>query len=395
MRRSLPGLLVLAFVPPAFGQPAATPDFGARAAEIVKLVRDEFFDAARADAWAAAHVGYARGTADEDAFVAATRRSLADLGASHTAYYTRRDPGFYALRSIFAQALELNGTAWESAGFDASPEGFVRVVFAGGPAAAAGLRRGDRVLSADGRPFEPVRSFEGRSGRPVRLSIQRRAGAPRLEITLTPRAVEPRDEWLEAQEKGTRVFRHRGHDVGYVPMFSCAGEDYADLLQLAILGRLQDAEALVIDFRDGWGGCNPEFINIFNTRVPVLEHIPREGAVAVSRDPHWRRPLVLLVNGGTRSGKEIVAYAIQRHRLGTIVGTRTMGAVLAGRPFPLSDGSLLLLAVADTRVDGQRLEGRGVAPDINVDDALHYANGADPQLDAALDAAVRSLRPSP
>ena len=97
----------------------------------------------------------------------------------------------------------------------------------------------------------------------------------------------------------------------------------------------------------------------------------------------WRRPVVILIDGGTRSGKEVVTYGLQRHGV-PVVGSRTAGALLAGRGFLLGDGSLLVLAVADVRVEGERLEGHGVVPDIEVPFPLPYAAGRDPQLDAAL-----------
>jgi carboxyl-terminal processing protease len=100
----------------------------------------------------------------------------------------------------------------------------------------------------------------------------------------------------------------------------------------------------------------------------------------------------MLVNGGTRSGKEILAYGFKKYGLGEVIGTQTTGAVLAGRAFLLSDGSLLLLAVADVRVDGQRLEGVGVTPTIEVPFAVEYAQGKDPQLERAIDLLSRSVR---
>jgi carboxyl-terminal processing protease len=92
---------------------------------------------------------------------------------------------------------------------------------------------------------------------------------------------------------------------------------------------------------------------------------------------------VVLVDEGTRSGKEVVTYALKRHGV-PVVGTRTAGALLAAQGFLLSDGSLLVLAVSDVRLDGERLEGQGVAPDIEVPFPLPYAAGHDPQLEAAL-----------
>jgi carboxyl-terminal processing protease len=65
--------------------------------------------------------------------------------------------------------------------------------------------------------------------------------------------------------------------------------------------------------------------------------------------------------------------------------------VVAGRAFLLPDDSLLLLAVADVTVDGERLEGVGVAPNIAVPFDVRYAAGADPQLEAAAADLVRGL----
>jgi carboxyl-terminal processing protease len=51
----------------------------------------------------------------------------------------------------------------------------------------------------------------------------------------------------------------------------------------------------------------------------------------------------------------------------------------------MSDGSLLLLAVSDVRVDGERLEGAGVTPTIDLPFDSAYAAGRDPQLDRAVE----------
>jgi carboxyl-terminal processing protease len=175
--------------------------------------------------------------------------------------------------------------------------------------------------------------------------------------------------------------------VGYAPLFSCAGDEYREALQDAIGRKLREARALVLDFRNGWGGCNPDFVNLFNASVPSLTSIGRDGKRRLF-DPQWRGPLFVLINEGTRSGKEVVSYALKKHHLGTLVGQRTAGAVVGGSCFLLSDRSLLYLAVADSLVDGVRLEGVGVAPDVEVEDALPYAAGADPQLDRALELAA-------
>ena len=71
------------------------------------------------------------------------------------------------------------------------------------------------------------------------------------------------------------------------------------------------------------------------------------------------------------------------------MGERTAGAVLAGKPTILSDQSLLYVAVSDVLVDGQRLEGVGVEPDVTVARKLPYCAGRDEQLDAAVAEAAK------
>jgi carboxyl-terminal processing protease len=89
------------------------------------------------------------------------------------------------------------------------------------------------------------------------------------------------------------------------------------------------------------------------------------------------------VNGGTCSGKQVLAYGFKKYRLGEVIGSRTEGAVLAASAF-LIGGGLLLLAVEDVRVDGERLEGVGVAPTIEVQADPASMGLGDPQLDRAI-----------
>lgn len=62
-----------------------------------------------------------------------------------------------------------------------------------------------------------------------------------------------------------------------------------------------------------------------------------------------------------------------------------------GAPFLLPNGSLLYVAVADIAIEGRRLEGVGVAPDIAVPFSLPYGAGADPQLERAIKEARQLL----
>ncbi|MGE6762791.1 S41 family peptidase [Corallococcus interemptor] len=382
------GLLVV-----ASSAQAASP-FAKRGEEIVTLVRTRFVDAAKGAAWADAHQGYAAGAKDVEDFTRRTNAALAELKASHTAYYPKESPGHAEVTSIFQTFLKQETITATGIGVDVreTPDGFfVRHVFADGPGAKAGLLRGDRLVTVEGKPFHPWHAFTNRAGKATRLTVERVKGAAPLALTVTPRRMNPRKEWLAVQKASSQVVERQGRRVAYQHVYACAGEEYQRALEEALQDTFADADALVIDFRDGWGGCSPAFINLFNPQVSLLLNTGRDGKThpyALS----WRKPVVLLVNGNSRSGKELVAFAMKRHRLATLVGERTAGAVLAGGPQKLSNGDLLYLAVMDVTVDGERLEGVGVPVDVEVPDALPYAGGADPQRERALDVAASQVK---
>jgi carboxyl-terminal processing protease len=61
----------------------------------------------------------------------------------------------------------------------------------------------------------------------------------------------------------------------------------------------------------------------------------------------------------------------------------------------MQDGSLLYVAVSDVYVNGnERLEGKGVTPDITVPLSLEYAQGADPQKERAIEVVLAAVKQS-
>lgn len=349
----------------------APPGFPALGDEVVGLVRDHFMDAEKAAAWAERHAGYAEGIEDRTAFRDETRRILAELETSHTQYYTPEDPGYHDLLAIFEQVLKRDPMR-ESLGM-VTANGFVVKVFADGPAEHAGLRRGDRIVA------------ERKEKRDVVLEVQSRPDEPARTVQLRTWLRNPREEWFEDQKRGSRVIEHEGKRIAYAPLWSCAGRGHQEYLEVSLRSALfADADALILDFRGGWGGCDPGFVTLFDPAAPDLTQIDRDGG-RTTRSPTWRKPLAVLIDGGTRSGKEVVARALQRHKRAILVGERTAGAVVAGQVNLLADDSLLFLAVYDVVADGERLEGVGVKPDVQVPAGLEWAEGRDPQLERALE----------
>ena len=322
---------------------------------------------------------------------------LAKLGASHTHFYTPDDPAFYQLADIFVFALGRRGlerifprgdVSYPGIGLfteaDSQGRTFVTGAIEGEPAHAAGVLLGDEIVSVDDRPFRPVDSFRGKVGQPVALQIRRASGATPIAISVSPADLHPNDMFLRGLKASARVIASGGAKIGYVHVWSYASPRIQSALEdLIAEGPLKDADALVWDLRGGWGGAQPQYLDLFNPHAPTMRITDRNGATALI-DVKWRKPVAMLINEGTRSGKEVLAYGFKEYRLGELIGHRTEGAVLAATAFLIGDDGLLLLAVEDVLVDGQRLEGVGVTPTIEVPFDWRYAAGGDPQLDRAV-----------
>jgi carboxyl-terminal processing protease len=258
-------------------------------------------------------------------------------------------------------------------------------------ASKAGLLVGDEIIAANGDPFHPIKSFAPKVGQEVTLAIRRRGDGPSEDVIAVPERINPNKAFLKAMEESARIIDTNSVKIGYIHVWSYAGAQYQQLLERELSsGKLKDADALVWDLRDGWGGAEAEYLHLFTGRAPITTLINRDGRQSVA-NVSWRKPVAMLVNGGTRSGKEILAYGFKEYGVGEVIGSRTAGAVLAGRAYLLSDDSLVLVAVANVLVDGRRLEGVGVMPTISVAFPLPYAQGQDPQLDRAVEVLSRAV----
>ncbi|SDK42927.1 S41 family peptidase [Microbulbifer yueqingensis] len=80
--------------------------------------------------------------------------------------------------------------------------------------------------------------------------------------------------------------------------------------------------------------------------------------------------ILILTDGDTASTCEPFVYGLQRSGRATLVGETTAGKMLNGEAFAVGPGLTLFMPTADYyTVDGKRLDGRGVAPDIEVPSA--------------------------
>lgn len=339
--------------------------------------------------------------------VALINQMLTELQTSHTHLYTADESAYYQLLGIFyPRSSDLRDQLQEPfpdgqieyVGIGAmttekDSKTFVKAILDSSPAAEAGLQVGDQILSVAGQPFQPVRSFADSADQPVLLQIQLSPNPDsQREISVTPKLYDGVTMFLDAMTDSVQVIEKSDHSIGYVHIWSYAGDQYQQKLEEELFyGRLKDVDALVLDLRDGWGGAPLAALHPYTARGPSVTHVGRDGR-AWTHYGHWGKPVVMLVNEGSRSAKEILAYSFQQYDIGSVVGSPTSGAVIAGRPFVMPDNSLLYVAVADVYVDNTvRLEGVGVTPDVLVPFPIAYAQGADPQKERAIATALDLL----
>ncbi len=320
---------------------------------------------------------------------------LSQLHTSHTHFYTQNEPAYYQIAGIFRQfllkdlkpflpdgQLQYTGIGIETQEID--DKTFIKAIINGSPAHKAGLKVGDQLLSVDGQPFQAIQSFVAQADQEVRVLIQRTSDSDPQKIVVVPQTFNPATMFLDAVDNSVEVIERDGHKIGYIHIWSYADPQYQQQLEKELVeARLKDTDGLVWDIRDGWGGASPSYLNIFTAPSPTITKIFRDG-VERHNQRQWQKPVVMLVNQGTRSGKEILAYGFRQYGVGKIVGSQTAGAVVAGRPYIMPDGSLLYLAVANVFVDGERLEGQGIVPDVQVPFFIPYAQGVDPQKEQAI-----------
>lgn len=324
----------------------------------------------------AAARGKLAGEVDEKKLQATINDLLQTLHSSHTEFLSARDQEYWALKSIFSR--EVDGAPFPQVGaWFAFNDGrwFVQNTFANSPAEKAGLLSGDEIVSADGRFFEPIKTFADSVGQPVRLLYRRTPDELERTALVTPETQSTQRALLNATLASHRVFPAGEKRVGYFHLWTGTHPQFQAALTRAVREFADGTDGMILDLRDGFGGAGPSWLN------PFFDH-DEEGRTIPQL---YSKPLVVLINGGTRSGKEWLAFILQQTKRAILVGTRSAGYFVAGQPFEVGAGRFLLfLAVNGDGPSGVDIEGKGVTPEIEVNSPLPYSAGKDPQLEAAM-----------
>jgi C-terminal processing protease CtpA/Prc len=327
---------------------------------------------------------------------------LASLNASHTGRYVQDQLDYYELADVFRFALRRDmrrlfppdgEVTYDGIGIatrDIDGKVFITDVYDGGPAARAAIKPGDEILSVDGAPFAEIGSFRGKAGRLAELNLLRTADGEPITVAVRVEKLQPGDAFLRAISDSVQVIQRGNRKIGVVKLWSYTRSEVTDILYHELGGgRLKDVDGLIVDLRSRWGGAPADAAETFVGGTADMRLVDRDGKESME-NVRWHKPVVAIIDAGTRSGMEILAYSLKKNGI-PLIGTETAGDVLAATGFLLPDDSLLVLAVDDVFVDGERLEGHPIKPDIAVPFDVRYADGRDPQLDAALAAMAERL----
>ena len=102
---------------------------------------------------------------------------------------------------------------------------FVDAVLEGSPAARAGLKVGDEIVSVDGAPYHPIRSFRGKVGQEVAVAVRRSEGGPTETLRIKVMSIAPLHAFREATRASARVIERDGRRIGYVHVWASVGEE--------------------------------------------------------------------------------------------------------------------------------------------------------------------------
>ena len=327
----------------------------------------------------------------------AAKGMMAGLGDPYSVYYDKAewdaywddDAGVYV------------GVGLQLLGNPETQRVTITQVFRGGPAEAAGVRKGDiliRVEDIDVNYFtmqDAVNVMRGVAGQEVEIEVLHGKESITYRMKRASITVN-RIEYTMLQD-----------NVGYIALHEFAGDTTKEFTDAFNDLKQMGAKGLIFDLRDNGGGWVEDAINIADLFVSG-------GLLAYSEDRYGNRedfkltrnsddiPLVILVNGNTASSSEILSGGLQDLGRATIVGTQTFGKGIIQVVNSLSDGKggFALTFAQYFTPSGKAVHKVGITPDViselpETDEVIYYDLGdlSDPQLKDAFDTIEKLMNP--
>jgi carboxyl-terminal processing protease len=268
----------------------------------------------------------------------------------------------------------------------------------GSPAALAGIRPGDAILSIDGKlvgnaPLdEAIGRIRGPAGTAVRLGIGRDGLENPLDLSIERALVTVHSVRHEMLEAG----------IGYLRISQFSDTTGADTN--AALAALEEQaggklRGLVLDLRNNPGGVLDAAVEVSDAFLEGGTIVSAEGRSTESRfrmdamegDLVRGAPIAVLVNGGSASAAEIVAGALKDNGRAKLLGQKTFGKGSVQTVLPLEDGQALKLTTSlYFTPSGASIHEKGIRPDVELPEPPPTAIGrapegeADPEILAAV-----------
>jgi len=273
------------------------------------------------------------------------------------------------------------------------------------PLSAPGIQvsNGDYLLEVNGvplvPPMNPYRVFEGTAGHQTVLRIN---SSPSLEgsrlVTVVPTGSEDALRSRAWVERNRRIVDSlSGGRLAYVWLPNTGGPGYTYFTRYFFAQ--QNREGAIIDERYNQGGQVADYIASELNRTLMGYFATRDGKPTTSPTAGIFGPKVMIINESAGSGGDALPYMFRQRKIGPLVGTRTWGGLVGttGTPGTIDGGGVTAPNLAFYDLDGRwAVENEGIAPDIRVEySAAEVIKGHDPQLERAVQEALRLLEQSP
>jgi carboxyl-terminal processing protease len=247
--------------------------------------------------------------------------------------------------------------------------------FEGSPAALAGIRSGDIIVTIDGIPVntstlaDTIGRMRGAEGTSVKMGIMREGNPEPMLFTLKRSRVELHSVRAEMLESGYAYVR--------ISQFSeTTGDDLNAALKNLRKHNGTPLKGLVLDMRDNPGGVLEAAVSVADTFLDSGVIVTAKGRTPDSKfemsatpgDALNGAPIVVLVNGGSASASEIVAGALKDQHRAKLMGRTTFGKGSVQTIIPLSDDRAVKLTTSLYYTpSGVSINHRGIAPDIELE----------------------------
>lgn len=220
----------------------------------------------------------------------------------------------------------------------------------GMPAAEAGVKAGDIILSVGGKEMVRGNMKPQEFSSKVSEALRGEPGTSFVLKVLRPLKNDSTVMEFKLTRKNIRTnpvpyYGMVKDSIGYLALSSFTENSAKDFKKAFIELKQKGAKSLIIDLRDNGGGSLSEAVDIVNLYVPKGQEIvvtkgklrQAQGSYKTQNEPvDTQIPLAILVNGATASASEIVSGSLQDLDRAVIIGARTFGKGLVQtiRPLP-------------------------------------------------------------